>query len=189
MVRNPRGAGRKATLSQKDIEEVNKRYEGGEKLLDLAREYGVSRQTLSKYINKLADFEYIYTVYRKWVKANADYTNIDLADYTIRINYYNYDSLCTVIFLSPQIKGVKIFNETDDILHRAFGIKAKPNWEDVEEFLEDRCVAKCRWELKVVLDDYNLDGFDLFSILEKTHGRMAEDHQSLDMYFYNKYAI
>lgn len=63
------------------------------------------------------------------------------------------------------------------MIHRAFGIKAKPTWEDFEEFLESRCFPRTRDGLRMILDDIGLDFYDPLAIVEKTKGRMAEDFQ------------
>lgn len=74
-------------------------------------------------------------------------------------------------------KRIAIENETDEMIHRAFGIKAKPTWEDFEEFLESRCFPRTRDGLRMILDDIGLDFYDPLAIVEKTKGRMAEDFQ------------
>jgi hypothetical protein len=71
-------------------------------------------------------------------------------------------------------------------LNRAFGVKTKPTWEDFEYFLEDRCVPKTRFGMKEILKDYGLDSFDPLAIIEKTGGRMAEDHQWLKLTYFDK---
>ena len=60
-------------------------------------------------------------------------------------------------------KRIAIENETDEMIHRAFGIKAKP--------------TKTRDGLRMILDDIGLDFYDPMAIVEKTKGRMAEDFQ------------
>ena len=74
---------------------------------------------------------------------------------------------------------IAICNTTEDIIHRAFGIKAKPTWEDFMSFLEERCFPRSRDHLRMVLQDLQLDSYDPLAIVEKTKGRMAEDDQWL----------
>ena len=47
---NSRGAGRKKALSDEQIKKLRERHNSGETISSLAKEVGVSRQTLSAYI-------------------------------------------------------------------------------------------------------------------------------------------
>jgi DNA invertase Pin-like site-specific DNA recombinase len=44
--------GRKATLSGKDAEELKRRAANGENKAELAREYGISRQSVYRYLSE-----------------------------------------------------------------------------------------------------------------------------------------
>ena len=44
--------GRKPSLSDSEIEEAKRRVDGGEKKAKVARDYGISRETLYKYLRK-----------------------------------------------------------------------------------------------------------------------------------------
>ena len=68
---------------------------------------------------------------------------------------------------------------------RAFGINRNPTWEDFLEFLEDRCFPRTRDNLKLILQDLELDFYDPFYIIEKTKGRMGEDMQWLRVTYLN----
>ena len=78
-----------------------------------------------------------------------------------------------------------MINKTDEVIHQAFGVKAKPNWEDFEYFLESRCFPRTRDHLKLVLRDLGLDSYDPLAIIEKTEGRMAEDKQWINLMYYH----
>ena len=154
---NIRGAGRKPQLSAKDIEEIKMRRCNGETITALAAEYGVSRQTLSGYLNKQAE----------------------VVDYALRMDFMCGEECCTIIQVDFKREEIAICNTTEDIIHRAFGIKAKPTWEDFMHFLEERCFPRSRDNLRMVLQDLQLDSYDPLAIVEKTKGRMAEDDQWL----------
>ena len=79
--------------------------------------------------------------------------------------------------------------KTDDIIHRAFGVVENPTWEDFLEFLEERCFPRTRDNLKLILQDLELDFYDPFYIIEKTQGRMGEDMQWLKVTYRNPAAI
>ena len=74
--RNVRNAGRKPIFTEKQIEEIRKKRNDGMTVSKLAQEYGVSRQTMSAYLNAdgKEDFnEIIYRTYKKWVEANKEF--------------------------------------------------------------------------------------------------------------------
>lgn len=176
--RNARNAGRKPQLNEKQIEEIKNRIQNGEKITALALEYHISRQTLSTYIHKPDNnIDNIYYTYRKWVQLNRKFKTINIADYTMRMDYMCRDELCTVILINFKDKDIAVENETEVLIHRAFGIKAKPDWKDFEEFLESRCFPRTRDCLRSVLRDVGVDFYDPLAIVEKTKGRMAEDLQ------------
>lgn len=183
---NKRSAGRKAALAPETIEEIAVRHGRGETLTALAREYGVSRQTLSGYLQKKdADTEQICRTIRQWAELNRRFRTLNVADYTMRMDYMCGDELCTTILVNFKERRIAICNETEDVIHRAFGIKAKPTWEDFEEFLESRCFPRTRVGLRDVLEDIGLDFYDPLAIVEKTKGRMAEDFGWLDITYFS----
>lgn len=175
---NERGAGRKPTFSAAEIAHIKERHENGETLTALAKEYKVSRQTLSGYLNrKEPEMECICNTFRKWAELNRRFRDIHVEDYTMRMDFMCEDECCTVILVDFKRQKIAVRNETEDIIHRAFGIKAKPTWEDFEEFLESRCFPRTREHLRLVLEDIGVDSYDPLAIVEKTKGRMAEDFQ------------
>jgi transcriptional regulator with XRE-family HTH domain len=183
---NARGAGRKAALAPEMLYEIMRRHQAGETVTALAKEYGVSRQTLSGYLNRREDeTEQICRTIRKWAELNRKFRGVNLVDYTMRMDYMCGKELCTTILVDFQHRRIETCNETDDIIHRAFGIKAKPTWEDFEEFLESRCFPSTRDHLRLVLEDVGVDSYDPLAIVEKTKGRMAEDLQWIDITYYH----
>ena len=56
---------------------------------------------------------------------------------------------------------------------------------DFQEFLEDRCFPRMRDNLKLILQDLELDFYDPFYIIEKTKGRMGEDMHWLKVTYLN----
>ena len=181
---NERGAGRKPALTAEIIGEITKRRDAGETLTALAKEYGVSRQTLSGYLNaKDEQLEQICNTYRKWAEMNHRFHGVNTVDYMMRMDFMCEDECCTQILIDFKHERVEIVNTTDEIIHRAFGIKAKPTWEDFLEFLESRCFPRTRDHLRVVLNDLDLDFYDPLAIVEKTKGRMAEDFQWLKIMY------
>lgn len=181
---NERGAGRKPALSKEQLINIKERRDGGESVTALAKEYGISRQALSGYLNKKnSDTEIICRTVRKWAQLNQRFQNVNVRDYTMRMDFMCKDECCTQILIDFRERKIVIQNETDDLLHRAFGIKVKPTWEDFEEFLESRCFPRTREGISLILEDLELDFYDPLSIIEKTQGRMAEDAQWLKIWY------
>ena len=175
---NERGAGRKPRFSAAEIEEIRVRHESGETITALAKECGISRQALSKYLNqKPEEMEMVCRTICQWAKLNQRFHAVNVMDYNMRIDFMCEEECCTVILVNFREKKIAIKNETDELIHRAFGIKVKPDWEDFEEFLESRCFPRTRDGLRMILDDIGLDFYDPLAIVEKTKGRMAEDFQ------------
>ena len=93
--------------------------------------------------------------------------------------YMDRQSPATIIDACPVTRRISIVNLTDNLLSRAFGIKAKPSWEDYEEFLECRCMPRTRYGVREELRYMGIDVYDPLLIIEKTDGRVYEDSQWL----------
>ena len=70
-------------------------------------------------------------------------------------------------------------SEVDSILDTAFGVNTEPTWDDFLIFLESRCIPRTRCGLNYYLDAVGVSEYDPIQLVEKTHGRMAEDHKWL----------
>ncbi len=178
MARNERGAGRKPALSASQVSQLKSRHEAGETVTALAKEYGISRQVLSGYLNQSNEKEKEnYGTVKSWERLNRSFGDVKATDYTIRMEYMCEEDCCSVILVNTDDKKIKVINETDNMLHRAFGIKAKPDWKDFEAFLRSRCFPEDREEAETLLEDLELEEYDPLAIVERTEGRMAEDLQ------------
>lgn len=93
---------------------------------------------------------------------------------------------CTAIDVNFLQNKIRIQNYTKDILHRAFGVKESPTWEDFYVFLQDRCFPKTRGNVKTVLVGLGLQDYDPLQIVEKTNGRTAEDDLWLKFQYYGR---
>lgn len=185
---NERGAGRKSVFTDAQIAEIRVKREQGITVSALAQEYGVSRQTLSTYLNKKdQQIETIIESLRIWREWNRSFKDIDLVDYTMRMDFMCEEECCTQILVDFRHEKIEIHNTTDNILLRAFGINVNPTWDDFLEFVEDRCFPRTRDQLKLILKDLELDFYDPFYIIEKTKGHMGEDMQWIKVtYFHPK---
>ena len=146
--------GRKKSLTEKDIENAIKMQGRGMSTKKIAEHFGVSRQTISKYLNKPLD-----------------------GDYVMRLDFMFRQKVCTEIYVDFANKQIKIINRTDDIMKRAFGVNENPTWEDFESFIEERCFPNSRALKKTILQRIGVDSYDPLQILELNKGRTAEDNQ------------
>ena len=104
---NPRNAGRKAQLTPDQTVEVLELHRKGIGNTEIAKQFGVSRQTIYKYIY------------------NAEHFSTD-PDFTMRMNFMNGQQLCTVIDIDFKHEVVRMKNYTDRIPLRAFGVVENP---------------------------------------------------------------
>lgn len=99
------------------------------------------------------------------------------------LEYYNGERLSTRITVDYRTQKVAVVNYTDDLIARAFGVNEDPSFQDYEDFLESRCFPRTRDHLKWVLQDLGLDCYDPLAIVQKTSGRMADDHMWLKIIY------
>lgn len=161
--KNPRQAGRKKKFTNEDIAAMRKLRADGVPMQMIANRYGTSRQIVSKYLNQAPD-----------------------AGYTMRMTLMYQNKPCTAIDVNFLQNKIRIQNYTKDILHRAFGVKESPTWEDFYVFLQDRCFPKTRGNVKTVLVGLGLQDYDPLQIVEKTNGRTAEDDLWLKFQYYGR---
>ena len=146
--------GRKNKLTETDVKNAIEMQKNGKTTAEIAQTFNVSRQTISKYLNKPLD-----------------------GNYVMRLDFMFRQKVCTEIYVNFADKKIKIVNRTNDIMKRAFGINENPDWKDFEQFLEERCFPKSRAFRKTILKKIGADSYDTLQILEKTDGRTAEDNQ------------
>lgn len=161
--KNPRQAGRKKKFTEADVAYMRELRANGVPMQEIADRYNTSRQIVSKYLNQAPE-----------------------AGYTMRMTLMYQNKPCTVIDVNFLQNQIKIQNYTKDILHRAFGVKEDPTWEDFHVFLQDRCFPKTRGNVKTVLTELGLQDYDPLQIVEKTNGRTAEDDLWLKFQYYGR---
>ena len=161
--KNPRQAGRKKKFTEEDLERMRKLRADGVPMQEIADRYATSRQIVSKYLNQAPE-----------------------DGYTMRMTLMYQNKPCTAIDVNFLQNKIKIQNYTKDILHRAFGVKESPTWEDFHIFLQDRCFPKTRGNVRTVLAGLGLQDYDPLQIVEKTKGRTAEDDLWLKFQYYER---
>lgn len=150
-------SGRKPVLSEDDKNEICRLRSEGMQTSSIAKKFGVSRQVISKVLNPPMT-----------------------EGCTMRMKYTHKNHICTIIDVDFANQRVKIYNRTDDMLMRAFGVIEEPTWDDLLYFMESRCYERTRGDIKQILKLMNIDSYDVFQIAEKTHGRTADDNMRID---------
>lgn len=161
--KNPRQAGRKRKFKDEDLACMRKLRADGVPMQEIAERYDTSRQIVSKYLNQAPE-----------------------GGYTMRMTLMYKTKPCTAIDVNFLKNKIKIQNYTKDILHRAFGVKENPTWEDFYIFLQDRCFPKTRGNVKAILAELGLQDYDPLQIVERTNGRTAEDDLWLKFQYYGR---
>lgn len=91
------------------------------------------------------------------------------------LHFYDGKMLCTKICADRTTRRLAIENLVSDPLSTAFGVNQAPAWDDLNAFLESRCIPRQRDGLQYYLAELGLDRYDPLAIIRKTDGRMAED--------------
>lgn len=158
--RDSRNTGRKK-FTPTDVDAMKMLLAQGRTVQQVAERFDASRYTVSRYMNPKP-------------KKGC----------TLRMTYMYGRRPCTVIDVDFLHQKVYIQNRTDDLLHRAFGVVENPSWEDFREFLKSRCFPPTRGNVKEELRALGLTDYDPLQIVEKTHGRTAEDSLWLKFQYY-----
>lgn len=98
-----------------------------------------------------------------------------------RFTYYDRDVHTSTVLADADAHTVCVENYTDDLTSTALGVNLTPSWDDLLDFLEDRCMPRTRAGLRKYLDAIGVDEYDVFAIVQKTGGRMAEDDQWMEV--------
>lgn len=119
------------------------------------------------------------TVRRK--QTMQEYKDTHNRNKLLQLQFSHGDSLCTTILADETAEKVLIENHTSDPLYTAFGVNNNPDWQDYQNFLEERCIPKSRAGLKEYLNAIGVDEYNPVEIIRKTKGRMAEDQSWLEV--------
>lgn len=97
------------------------------------------------------------------------------------MTYRDGEKVCTRIAADFTDKTLCVENAVDDPAKTAFGADLHPAWEDLQDFLEERCVPRERAGIREYLEALGLEEYDPLEIVRRTQGRMAEDDQWLEV--------
>lgn len=91
-----------------------------------------------------------------------------------KIEYFHKDELCSEITINDE--NVSVTNFTEDVVLTAFGVNNNPSFEDLKDFLENRCFPRGRANCKEILKYLGVDYYDPFQICYVTHGVIQGDY-------------
>ena len=95
----------------------------------------------------------------------------------MKLSYFDGEELCTTIIADNTERVLCAENHTDRVIKTAFGNNFVPTWEDLQHFLEERCIPCARAGLREYLETIGVEEYNPMEIIKKTEGRMAEDEQ------------
>jgi len=95
----------------------------------------------------------------------------------LKLLYYDGEKLCTTIVADVTEQVLCVENHTDRLIKTAFGNRRMPTWDDLQHFLEERCIPRARAGLREYLEAIGVEEYDPLAIIRRTQGRMAEDDQ------------
>ena len=95
---------------------------------------------------------------------------------SLRLYYFHDKTLCTLIDVDEIRQHITIRNYVENIFFCAFGSLNQPSYSDYQAFLKSRCFPEERDMVQLELQELGLPFYDPMMIIEKTEGRMAEDH-------------
>ena len=95
----------------------------------------------------------------------------------LKLEFCDGEILCTKIVVDLTDKTLSAENATEHIVKTAFGKNEVPTWEDLQNFLEERCVPRNRSGIREYLETIGVEEYNPLEIIKKTGGRMAEDNQ------------
>lgn len=96
------------------------------------------------------------------------------------LHYMNGTKLTTDIIVDFVQKSVCIENYSSFPLELAFGVNLQPSFDDFLRFIQSRCFPQNVDRVRLHLKELGLDSYNPLAIIMKTHGRLANDHMSLE---------
>lgn len=91
--------------------------------------------------------------------------------------YMDGNVLCSRIAADFTSQQVALENHVKELDKQAFGVTLEPTWKDFLVFMEGRCIPRTRVGIENYLKAYGIDSYDVFALIRRTQGRLAEDNQ------------
>lgn len=164
-------------LTKEDIKELRMRLKMSQR--ECAEFLGVSTSTIERWESGKDEVKGPVAVVCSMIKSSPEYLDrirIPEKKFRLRVWYMHNSLPCTLIDVDEENRRIAVKNYVDARMFKAFGEKQDPSYEDYEEFLKSRCFPETRDKIKIQLELLGLPYYDPMLIIEKTEGRMAEDH-------------
>ena len=94
----------------------------------------------------------------------------------IKFDFMCKDRVLASVEADYEAKTVSALNFTDDPVERPFGVRENPTIADLNSFFKNRCFPEERYNRKAILKALEVDCYDPFLIVQKTHGRQLDDY-------------
>lgn len=166
-----------SSITAKEIKEIRKKLKLTQK--EFAEFINCSKPTVERWERSKEPITGPVVLLLKMLLECPEYVEkmrVPEKEMPLRLWYMYKEKVCTLIDVDELKKVVKIRNYTDNLMFCAFGKENHPNYQMYEEFLESRCFPASRDKMKLILKDLGIPFYDPLLIIEKTEGRMAEDH-------------
>ncbi|MCR4797376.1 MAG: Hin recombinase, partial [Lachnospiraceae bacterium] len=136
---NERKAGRKRRFDPDTIKRILESYDQGQSVSELAGQYGVSRQTMSFYVNDVAfemeiesrdDHFFPIRGISYWNRLNRVFgiPKEELKDYSLRLDYMREEEVYSSILANYKDERILVKNFSEHPMKCAFGVKRNPTW-------------------------------------------------------------
>ena len=87
--------------------------------------------------------------------------------------FYKEEQICHIEVRGKEVNFKNFCNLP--VVFYPFGVRTQANYNDLEEFFEERCFPKERVNCKEILHDLGLDYYEPELICRKTHGVQFDD--------------
>ncbi len=97
------------------------------------------------------------------------------------LHFYDEDKLCTIIYADFTDETLWVENYVANFAKTAFGNNHLPHWADFQAFLQKRCTPQQETEIQKHLNTLDITEHNLLEMIERTGGRINEDHQWIEI--------
>ena len=93
----------------------------------------------------------------------------------IEFDYMNRNTICSHVVADYETGEVRVQDFSNDTINMFFG-KREHSIEVMEALWEERCFPRTRYNAKELLNSMDLQFYDAYQIIRRTHGVLPEDY-------------